>query len=475
MEPARIVDYSGKSSTEGEARGREQFREFMHEELDKFLDKLTVVFEEDRKPTVADLSDLMNEAKQEFLGSCLKHLIEEKYSDTVNLEESSCPLCGKICTTRREVRKKLETMQGPLELKRTWFYCTTCEQGFFPLDMVAEISRREKQFDIQRRAVKLAAQLPFAAAGEVFEDLTGLKASDHFLHELFEEVGNYASLERVVPDTAEISSRIESVSTGKWRPILVVASDGAHLPTRPKAGRNAKRGPGQFKEAKGFRIYLVSKKRIVHVASWHQIQNEEQFGVDLALAAGRIPQDKVRIALLGDGADWLWKHMTACFPGAHEVLDIYHCSEHLYEVAKVQYGEKSPEGVEWVEATLCRLYYGEVGHAIAGLRQMEPKTVQAEEVIRKLIGYLNKHRKRFNYRSLRLGGYPIGSGGIESANKFICHTRMKRSGAWWVRVTGNSMLRIRCAIYNGTYDGVFQHYKDACLSKVGRRGHANNR
>ncbi len=27
-------------------------------------------------------------------------------------------------------------------------------------------------------------------------------------------------------------------------------------------------------------------------------------------------------------------------------------------------------------------------------------------------------------RSLRLGGYPIGSGGIESANKFICHTRI---------------------------------------------------
>lgn len=52
------------------------------------------------------------------------------------------------------------------------------------------------------------------------------------------------------------------------------------------------------------------------------------------------------------------------------------------------------------------------------------------------------------------GGYPIGSGGIESANKFICHTRLKRSGAWWVKETGNEMLRIRCALYNGTYDKV---------------------
>jgi len=58
-------------------------------------------------------------------------------------------------------------------------------------------------------------------------------------------------------------------------------------------------------------------------------------------------------------------------------------------------------------------------------------------------------------------GYPIGSGGIESANKFICHTRMKRSGAWWVKETGNEMLGIRCAIYNGTYDNVFEKYKKA--------------
>jgi hypothetical protein len=96
---------------------------------------------------------------------------------------------------------------------------------------------------------------------------------------------------------------------------------------------------------------------------------------------------------------------------------------------------------------------------------MKPKSLQAAELIRKLIGYLKKHRRRMDYRSLRLGGYPIGSGGIESANKFICHTRMKRSGAWWVKATGNSMLRIHCAIYNGTYDHVFENFKNACLSK----------
>jgi hypothetical protein len=34
-----------------------------------------------------------------------------------------------------------------------------------------------------------------------------------------------------------------------------------------------------------------------------------------------------------------------------------------------------------------------------------------------------------HYHGDRIGGYPISSGEIESANKFICHTMLKRSEA----------------------------------------------
>jgi len=32
-------------------------------------------------------------------------------------------------------------------------------------------------------------------------------------------------------------------------------------------------------------------------------------------------------------------------------------------------------------------------------------------------------------------------------------------GEWWVKETGNEMLRIRCAVYNDSYDIVFERYK----------------
>ena len=73
--------------------------------------------------------------------------------------------------------------------------------------------------------------------------------------------------------------------------------------------------------------------------------------------------------------------------------------------------------------------------------------------------YLNDHRGRTHYGKFRRGGYPLGSGGIESSNTFMCHVRLKRSGAWWYEATSNQMLALRCATYDGTLDQVFVRYQ----------------
>jgi len=443
---------------------KEKFRYMIHDEVDKWVDQIIdEVFEDDKQPTVMELSELFAKTKQEFFGACFQALLEHKYADLLEQQHAPCPKCGKMCKKRRGNLKEMVTMQGPSVLKRPWFYCVDCCYGFSPLDKVLEISRKKHQFDIQKKATKTTAEVPFSCGSELFADLTGQPLSDHFMHETFERVGAHASLEDVTPIKEDIAKRCREATGDSWRPVLVVAADGAHVPTRAKAKRNEKRGTGRWQEAKGFRIYLLDQDRIVHLASWHQIQNEEQFGKDLAVVASRIPQEQLRIGLLGDGAEWLWKHMTHCFPKGRQVLDYYHCVEHIHKVAKVQYGENSQQALEWVESTVGRLFFAEVNSVIGGLRRMKPKDSEAGEEIRKLIGYLDHNRDRIHYQGDRIGGYPIGSGGIESANKFICHTRLKRSGAWWVKETGNEMLRIRCAIYNGTYDKVFDKYKCACL------------
>ena len=108
----------------------------------------------------------------------------------------------------------------------------------------------------------------------------------------------------------------------------------------------------------------------------------------------------------------------------------------------------------WVEATMTRLYMGKAGFVLAGLKRMRPTSEEATKAIDNCWAYLHEHRGRTPYRKLCRGGYPLGSGGIESSNKFICHVRLKRSGAWWYEVNSNQMLALRCAKYNGTLDQV---------------------
>jgi hypothetical protein len=62
---------------------------------------------------------------------------------------------------------------------------------------------------------------------------------------------------------------------------------------------------------------------------------------------------------------------------------------------------------------------------------MKPTEAQAAAEIGTRIRFLQRHEAWLDYRCARQGGSPMGSGGIEAANKFICHVRLKRSGAGW--------------------------------------------
>ena len=119
----------------------------------------------------------------------------------------------------------------------------------------------------------------------------------------------------------------------------------------------------------------------------------------------------------------------------------------------------------WVEAMMARLFWGDVDWAIEGLEALQPRDSPAAEEIRKLIGFLRNSAGRLHDRAARKGGYPIGSGGIEAANKCISHVRLKRSGAWWSIEQANRMLALRCAIYNGTFARVFETSKRKVLQR----------
>lgn len=435
------------------------YRDKAHQELDQFIDNLAPKLLQEEPLTLRELSETFQENKPELLGGLLQDFIETQYFESRGQTVCDCPNCGKPLVKKRDTSRRFDTCHGSSLVERPYFYCKKCKVGFSSVDEALELSSRKKQYDLQQLALEYLAEMPFERAAELFEKTTGISFSDHMLHDLFVEFIGQMTIGDVIPSAEEINRRIDSLATaGNRKPILIVTADGAFAPTRPQAPRAEKRGPGEYKEAKGFRLYAIGKDDMVQIASWHQIQNADEFARDLNLAAQRIPMNKVRIALIGDGAGWVWRCMQEAFPGSRQVLDYYHCTEHLYELAHAKYDDDPEKALAWVLNAIGHIYYDETGLVIGGLKRMKPGNDDVKEQIRKLTGYLQNNKHRVHYEGARKGGYPIGSGGIESANKFICHTRLKRSGAWWVKSNGNGMLRLRCSIVNGTFDSAFAQY-----------------
>ncbi len=450
---------------------RQVLRQQLHERFERWLDELETQLPESQ-PTLAQVSETIWTLRQPLTAGVAQTIVEHTHHEERHRQHLSCPSCERPLKARPAVTRSTQTLIGDIEVQRPYFYCRFCHLGRSPLDDVLGLSAGRIQLDVQQLAAEVAIELPYDTASTLFGRLSGLTVSSERMHTLTNQVAEGLNVLDVAPSRQEIDQRVAQVAQGHFRrPILVLGIDGAYVPSRPESARGRRPGQARYRarrarwkhewrDAKGFRFYLLDGDRIVHVLSWHQVQNEHDLGEALKQVkdAGLIPDETVRLCVVCDGAGWIWKHVQALFPNACQVLDYYHCSEYLHKVAKAQYGH-TLQALEWVEATLTRLYMGKVGTVLGGLRRMQPTSEEALKAIDNCWVYLGGHRSRTDYGKFRRGGYPLGSGGMESSNKFICHVRLKRSGAWWYEKNSNQMLALRCAKYNGTFDQVFARYQ----------------
>ena len=441
---------------EAEADWKEPFLHYMGERMADMDSKGPI-------ESLSDISALLWAGRAEILGQLALTFISRRFGELLTQEFCSCPLCGKTLKYRGVHKREVITLSARFDLRRPYFYCVTCSHGFYPLDEALGLSGSAKQHDVQELATWLATELPFEAAEDAMKRSTGIEMSSPAIHGTVKAVSAKLDVLDDCPSKQEILVKITELSEGKRiRPVLMLTLDGAMAPVRPEPSPyKGERGSGDWEEVKGFRLYLIDKDRIIHLMSWHQIGTADDLASALLAIkqAELIPEDRVRLCVVADGAAWIWNRIEQLFPTAKQVLDYYHCSEHLHELAAAQYGKGTLKAQEWVDASLLRLFLKQKSHVIAGIKRMKPASAEAANLIKQTAAYLKKHSKRLDYGTLRRGGYHIGSGAIESANKLICHVRLKRPGAWWYPSNANNMLKLRCAKYNGTYGKVMQLHR----------------
>lgn len=159
--------------------------------------------------------------------------------------------------------------------------------------------------------------------------------------------------------------------------------------------------------------------------------------------------DRREVVVLGDGARWIWDLAAEHFGTSTEIVDFYHASEHLWQVAHALLGQGSAAAKEWAHQQVGEWYEHGPVPVLRALWRARAATPEAQEVLRRERGYFMSNRQRMRYPEFRERGMPIGSGAVESAARHVVQVRMKRPGARWKEPGAQAIASLRAQLASG--------------------------
>ena len=168
------------------------------------------------------------------------------------------------------------------------------------------------------------------------------------------------------------------------------------------------------------------------------------------LQMGQMEAEKV--VFVADGAKTNWEIQKTNFPEAVPILDFYHASEHLGAFCSLM--KDSKKGQKRYAGWIKMLLDGEVLQVIAEMKEAKKESTNRSEAIKEINYYLN-NRDRMKYKEYRDNEYPIGSGVVEGACKFVVGKRFKGSGMRWKKADNEKVLKVRLAKLNGLLPSYF--------------------
>jgi hypothetical protein len=352
-------------------------------------------------------------------------------------------------------RKQLVTVLGPIQIRRSYYYCEVCGTGLHPHDRQWDIEGTGLSPGVRRMMARLGSKEPFEEARGDLAELAGVLVVAKQVERVSEDLGQQIQ-GWVVPALAP-----EPVAK------FYIAYDGTGVPVvrRETEGRKGKEGPAKTREAKLGCIFTQTgvdaegqPERDAESTSYvGAIETSEEFGLRLyAEAERRGLAQAEEVIVLGDGAPWVWNLADEHFPTAVQIVDLYHAREHLANTAKLILGSGRDPQSHWLQARLDELDSGEVEAVIGALGRARPKDSAQPADLEREVNYFRNNAERMRYADFRKRGMFVGSGVVEAGCKTVVGQRLKRSGMHWTVRGANAIIALRCLILSGYWEAFWE-------------------
>ena len=412
-----------------------------HESKEDMVERLTRQFRELLEERLPDEPGTLEEIERvtEDIGTEIKREIENEclgWHGSGYIGSQVACSCGGVSKFKNHYSKRIVSLCGETTVVRSYYHCRSCGTGYVPLDATLGLDSGCTSVGVRTKLGRLAAMLPFEDVSLELQELCGIVLSGDTVWRVAESMGKRIKSERQQREQEVFSGDVEVPDVAPGR--LYIGIDGAHVPMND----------GTYHEAKCGIVYQTvqegEKTKISNAKYTATLQRTEAFGDQVyALAFDQGVENARDLACLGDGAVWIWNSFSHHYPDAIQILDYYHATEHLDDVAKAWYGEGSEKAKCWLEARELDLLSDCVEDVIKSIRSWHPVEDKDKDIRRVELGYFEKNKHRMLYATFKQNGYHIGSGLVESACKMIVTQRLKQSGMRWSEPGAESIAHLR--------------------------------
>jgi hypothetical protein len=305
-----------------------------------------------------------------------------------------------------------------------------------------------------RRLVREAVTQPYAKAAAALREDWGCEYDAKQLQRWTHKAGKGLLALQTQERQAYLAGQRPDGPTQDPR-LLVIGMDGGRVQSRDKSGPEGSR----WREDKVLTISSYEpgdgkkqEPRVLMTTCLATLNSSREFGVQARLEAERRGiRQAPQVVVMGDGAAWIDTLHQEHFGRHVRIVDWYHASEHLHEVARATHPEAMGPQRALADRLTRALWRGraasvaltlaELSHR-AGPPQIDDPPGHPRRVLQNNAGYFQRHAPHMNYPAYRRRGWPIGSGVTEGGVKQF-NKRVKGTEQFWNESGVEAILALR--------------------------------
>lgn len=453
--------------------------------------------------THSDIEAYLETDGRELLRLLLQDQLDQQGGGRVG--EAVCGSDGIVRSLKRDhMETGYKSVFGAVRVARTG-YRQVGVASLFPRDAQLNLPAQGYSHRLQKRVAAKAAKMSFESVASDLNTETGVRLGKRQVEEIVGAAAQDfdAFYGQPCPDEVQRQAAAKPIQVlsfdGKG---VVMRKEGLREPTRKRAETRPPKVPRGFQRPdKSNRKRMATVAGIYHidrhvrtpqtvaqqVAPLHLVPHPRRVApkpvgkklwasleksmkkvieTGFAEAKRRDPTQQAEWVVLVDGdLTQLHEIEQAAYRYGVEVviiLDLMHVLEYVWKAGKAWLSPDDPHLAQWVSDKTLRLLRGEVKSVVRNLRRgatARGMSSTQREPIDECATYLVNHAPYLNYPFYLAQGYPIATGVIEGACRYLVKDRMEITGARWGLAGAEAVLKLRALVINGDFDAYWDFHE----------------